>query len=221
MFQARTPPHDLRRRYNGIAGRWHDRITALGYGDAYRAAICALIPATSRPQRVMDVGCGAGSFAQAFSLERGRVAVLTLVDPAMDMLHEAAARLAGAAAEIEVLARGIEALPNFPSQDLILCAHVLDHCANPVRALRALGQVLAPGGAIVLIVTKPHWCNWLMWPRWRHKSYRPSQLHEAIVAAGLICPRDMGFASGPPRRTSHAYLVTLTQPEISYADCHR
>lgn len=221
MLQSITAPRDLRRLYNLAAPRWHDRITALGYCDAYRAAIAALLPATTRPQRVMDVGCGAGSFAYAFVRERGRIEVLTLVDPAPDMLFEAATRLTGAAGEIEVLARDVDGLPNFPSQDLILCAHVLDHCADPVRALRAMGQTLAPGGAIVLIVTKPHWCNWLMWPIWRHRSYRPSRMHETIVAAGLICPRDMGFPSGPPQRTSHAYLVTLTQPEISYADCHR
>lgn len=221
MFQSLTARRDVRRRYTRAASQWHDRITALGYGDAYRAAIAALIPALSRPQRVMDMGCGAGSFAQAFVQERGRAAVLTLVDPVLDMLHQAEARLVGAADEVILLARGVDGLPNFAAQDLILCAHVIDHCANPVRALRALGQTLAQGGAMVLIVTKPHWCNWLMWPKWRHRSYRPARMHEAIVAAGLTCPRDMGFASGPPRRTSHAYLVTHTQPEILYADCHR
>ena len=221
MFQTFTAPRDLRRLYNAVAPRWHNKIASLGYTDAYRVAIAAFIPKCRRPIRVMDVGCGAGSFAQAFAQERGRIEVLTLADPAVDMLHEAEARLANDAGDVVLLNRTIAELPNFPSQDVILCAHVLDHCADPVRALHALGQALAPGGAIVLIVTKPHWCNWLMWPTWRHKSYRPSAIHEAVVAAGLTCPRDMGFAKGAPNRTSHAYLVTLTQPEICYAYCHR
>lgn len=131
MLQSITVPRNLRRLYNFAPPKWHDQITALGDCDAYRAGIAALIPATTRPQRVMDVGCGAGSFVYAFVRERGRVAVLTLVDPAPDMLHEAAARLTGAAGEIEVLARAVKGLPDFPSQDLILCAHVLDHCADP------------------------------------------------------------------------------------------
>jgi SAM-dependent methyltransferase len=221
MFPTLTTPRDLRRLYNAVAPVWHSKIALLGYGDAYRAAIAALIPACRHPLRVMDVGCGAGSFARAYVQERGQIEVLTLVDPAVDMLHEAEACLVGDAGEVVVLNRSIDALPNFPSQDIILCAHVLDHCAGPVRAIRALGASLAPRGAIVLIVTKPHWCNWLIWPAWRHKSYRPSQIHEAVVAAGLTCPRDMGFADGPPRRTSHAYLITHTEPEICYADCHR
>ncbi len=221
MFLSLTAPRDLRRLYNSAAAKWHGRMTALGYADAYRATIAALLPATLRPRQVMDVGCGTGSFARAYVQERGGPEVLTLADPAAAMLHEATARLAGSAKEIVVLNLGLEALPLFPAQDLILCAHVIDHCADPVRALQALGQRLAPGGAILLIVTKPHWCNLLIGLRWRHRSYRPTQMLAAIVAAGLICPRDMGFAKGPPRRTSHAYLVTLTQPEISYADCYR
>ncbi len=221
MFQSITRPHDLREMYDAAAASWHDRITALGYCDAYCAAITAFLPVTSRPQRVMDAGCGAGSFARAFVQHRGRVAVLTLADPAPHMLHEAQSRLAGDADEIILLAQAVEGLPAFPCQDLILCAHVLDHCTDPVRALRALGLALSRYGRLILIVTKPHWCNWLMWPVWRHKSYRPARIYEAVVAAGLTCTRDMGFASGPPRRTSHAYLVTHTESEILYADCHR
>jgi ubiquinone/menaquinone biosynthesis C-methylase UbiE len=221
MFPSIIAPRDLRGLYNSAASKWHSMITSLGYADAYREAISALIPANVWPYRVMDVGCGAGSFAQAYVQERGSVEVLTLVDPAADMLHEAASRLDGAAKEILLLDRRVEMLPAFPSQDLILCAHVIDHCADPVTAIRSLGVALSQGGAILLIVTKPHWCNWLIWLNWRHHSYRPTRILEAIVAAGLICPRDIGFASGAPGRTSHAYLVTKTQPEISYADCDR
>lgn len=221
MFSALTKPRDLRRLYNAVAPTWHRKISTLGYPEAYRAAIAAFIPKCRQPVRVMDVGCGAGSFARAYVQERGRIEVLTLADPAVDMLHEADARLIGDAGEVVLLNRSIDALPNFPSQDVILCAHVLDHCAGPVQAIRALGATLAPRGAIVLIVTKPHWCNWLIWPAWRHKSYRPPQIHAAVVAAGLTCPRDMGFESGPPHRTSHAYLITHEEPEIRYADCHR
>lgn len=221
MFMTRSAPRDLRRLYNSAAAKWHDRMAALGYDDAYRAALASLLDADARRHRVMDAGCGAGSFARAYVAQRGGPDVLTLADPAAAMLHEAATCLAGSASETVLLNCGIEALPVYPTQDLILCAHVIDHCADPVRALRALGQTLAHGGAMLLIVTKPHWCNWLIWLNWRHRSYRPSRMLEAIIAADLTCPRDMGFAKGPPRRTSHAYLVTHTQPEILYADCYR
>lgn len=221
MFPSIIAPRDLRGLYNSAASKWHSMITSLGYADAYRHAIAALIPAGARPYRVLDVGCGAGSFAHAYVQERGPVEVLTLADPAADMLHEAASRLDGAADEVLLLDHRVETLPPFPAQDLILCAHVIEHCADPVTAIRSLGIALSQGGAILLIVSKPHWCNWLVWLNWRHHSYRPARILEAIVAAGLICPRDIGFAHGAPGRTSHAYLITKTQPEISYADCYR
>jgi demethylmenaquinone methyltransferase/2-methoxy-6-polyprenyl-1,4-benzoquinol methylase len=169
----------------------------------------------------MDVGCGAGDFAAAYVALRPRPEILSLVDPSAAMLHEASLHLQGAADQVVVLKTDLHDLPLHPSQDLILCAHVIDHCQDPVHALRTLGQRLTRGGAIILIATRPHWCNLVLRPLWRHRSHSPARILQAVVAAGLVCPRDMGFASGPPRRTSHAYLITLTQPELNHADCHR
>lgn len=221
MFEGLTAPRDLRGLYDSAASEWHSMNTRLGYTDAYPHAVSMLIPAKAQPLRVMDVGCGAGSFAYAYVKERGRIEVLTLADPAAYMLHEASSYLDGVATEILLLERAIETLPAFPSQDLILCAHVTEHCADPVAAIRSLGPALAPKGMILLIVSKPHWCHRLVWPHWRHRRYKPTRILEAIVAAGLVRPRDMGFAGGTPSRTSHACLISKTQPEIRYADCHR
>jgi ubiquinone/menaquinone biosynthesis C-methylase UbiE len=221
MFNAIARPRDLRARYNAAAANWHGKMHALGYAAAYRTAIAQLCPPGQTIHRVMDVGCGAGDFAAAYLHIRPRPDVLTLADPAAAMLHEAGARLHGAANQVLLLDEALDDLPVHPSQDLILCAHVIDHCPDPVHAIRALARGLTPGGAIILIATKPHWCNQLIRPIWRHRSHTPDQILQAVVAAGLVCPRDMGFASGPPKRTSHAYLITQTQPEINYADCHR
>jgi 2-polyprenyl-3-methyl-5-hydroxy-6-metoxy-1,4-benzoquinol methylase len=200
--------------YNAAAAHWHDKIAALGYPDAYRVAIATLLPTPHAIHRLMDAGCGAGDFAAAYLHLRRAPDVLTLLDPAAAMLHEAAVRLDGAADETLLLNMPLQDLQPYPSHDLILCAHVIDHYPDPVRAIRTLGHALTRHGAMILIVTKPHWCTWLTRRMWRHRSYRPDQILQAIVAAGLVCPRDMGFAAGPPRRTSHAYLVTHTQPRI-------
>jgi trans-aconitate methyltransferase len=200
--------------YNAAAPGWHDRISALGYPDAYRTAIAMLCPPCAQARRVMDVGCGAGDFALAYLRQRAAPDVLTLLDPAAAMLHEAATRLEGMAAETLLLPIPLADLQPYPTQDLILCAHAIDHCADPVQAIRTLGQALARHGAMILIVTKPHWCTWITRRLWRHLSHSPDAMLEAIVAAGLVCRADTGFAKGPPRRTSHAYLVTHTQPEL-------
>ncbi|MCX7286024.1 MAG: class I SAM-dependent methyltransferase [Rhodobacterales bacterium] len=221
MFNIIIRPFDLRARYDAAATTWHARMDALGYSAAYRAAIAELCPQGLTVRRVMDVGCGAGDFAAAYAALRPRPDVLTLADPSVAMLHEAKLHLQGAADEVVVLKTALDDLPMHPSQDVILCAHVIDHCPDPVHALRILGQRLSQGGTIILIATRPHWCNRLIRPLWRHHSHSPARILQAVVAAGLVCPRDTGFASGPPRRTSHAYLITLTQPEMNHADRHR
>ena len=169
MFNALTRPPDLRARYNTAAAGWQRKMDALGYLAAYRAAITQLCPQGVIPRRVMDVGCGAGDFAIAYLTVRPRPDVLTLADPAAAMLHAAHARLHGAADQVLLLQAAVGYLPTHPAQDLILCAHVIDHCPDPVHALRMLAQSLAPGGAVILIATKPHWCNWLIRPFWRHR----------------------------------------------------
>jgi ubiquinone/menaquinone biosynthesis C-methylase UbiE len=221
MFDTHSRPEDTRATYNAAAAGWQRRIDALGYPAAYRAAIDALIPADRAVHRLMDAGCGAGDFAAAWLAIRPRPDVLTLADPAAAMLHEAGARLEGAADQVLLLDATLDDLPMHPSQDLILCAHVIDHCPDPVRALRALARSLTARGAILLIATKPHWCTRLIRWAWRNRSYTPDQILQAVVAAGLVCPRDTGFAGGPPKRTSHAYLITLTQPELKHADRYR
>ncbi len=221
MFNATPRPRDLHARYNAAAAGWHRKMDSLGYPAAYATAIARLCPQGMTAHRVMDIGCGAGDFAAAYLKTRPRPDVLTLADPAAAMLHEAGVRLRGAADQVLLLQTAIDDLPTHPSQDLILCAHVIDHCPDPVHAIRALARGLTPNGAIILIATKPHWCNRLIHMIWRHRSHTPARILQAIAAAGLVCPRDMGFASGPPRRTSHAYLITRTQPEMDYADCHR
>jgi ubiquinone/menaquinone biosynthesis C-methylase UbiE len=200
--------------YTPAATGWHDKMSALGYPDAYRTAIATLLPADHTVHRLLDVGCGAGDFASAYLRLRAAPDLLTLLDPSTAMLNEAASRLNGKAAETLLLNMPLQELLPYPSQDLILCAHVIDHCPDPVHAIRTLGAALAPHGALLLIVTKPHWCTWITRRIWRHHSHTPDAILHAIVAAGLVCRRDMGFASGPPARTSHAYLVTRTQPEI-------
>jgi ubiquinone/menaquinone biosynthesis C-methylase UbiE len=210
--KERTMTHTL--PYNAAAAGWHDRITGLGYPDAYRAAIATLLPTQRHISRLMDAGCGAGDFAAAYLHIRRAPDVLTLLDPAAAMLHDAATRLQGMATKTLLLNIPLQDIPPYPSQDLILCAHVIDHCPDCVQAIRTLGHAMARNGAMILIVTKPHWCTWVTRRLWRHRSYTPDQILQAVVAAGLICHSDMGFAAGPPGRTSHAYLISHTQPEM-------
>lgn len=207
--------HALRqaRRYDRAASIWQRKLAALGYPAAYREALATLLPWHLPYDRIMDVGCGAGDFAAAFAAERGPIPILTLVDPALAMLNVAKSRLRPFAQQVSAQARPIEGLQAIPRQDVILCAHVIELCADPTAALRRLGSLLAPGGAILLVVSKPHWCNRLIWLRWRHQSFSRADVLALIAESGLCCTADMGFSRGPPSRTSHAYRLNLTQGE--------
>ncbi len=215
MFDLDQTQHLHTRRYDRAAHGWQGRMSALGYAAAYREAVMELLPAPSLAHRVMDAGCGVGDFAAAYGQGRGAIPILTLVDPAFEMLQAAYRRLSGVALHLWTHARAIEALPDLPKQDLILCAHVIEHCADPRLALIRLGSLLSETGVLLLIVSKPHWCNWLTWLRWRHRSHTPAAVKALIHAAGLYCTADMGFSKGPPRRTSHAYRIVLTSGELS------
>jgi ubiquinone/menaquinone biosynthesis C-methylase UbiE len=203
----------LMQRYDHAASIWQNKMASLGYAAAYRDAIATLLPWHLPSQRVLDVGCGAGDFAAAFAETRGTIPDLTLADPAVAMLRAAQARLLQLAHHLSVHSQPIEALTSDRRQDVILCAHVIEHCADPSTALRDLGSMLSPKGTILLVVSKQHWCNRLIWLRWRHQSFSRAEVLSLVAGSGLCCTADMAFLHGPPSRTSHAYRLNLPHGE--------
>jgi ubiquinone/menaquinone biosynthesis C-methylase UbiE len=196
--------------YDRAASGWKAKLQALGYPAAYGAFIARVCPPSQRVDHLLDAGCGTADFAAAYFAQRGPVARLTLLDPSREMLTHAARRFEDHASRVSPLCLQITDLPPHPAFDIILCAHVIEHCSDPVDVLRHLKQTLLPHGQILLVISKPHWCNRLIWLKWRHRTMTPSAVRAAVLAAGLNCQQDMAFAVGPPSRTSHAYLITHT-----------
>ncbi len=197
--------------YDRAAPRWGRSMERLGYDAAYRG----LVADWAAPgERVLDIGCGGGAFAAAYLDVHGAPEGLTLADPSAAMLAAARARLASRA---NYLKAGIG--DEVGRHDLILCAHVLDHFADLAAPLTVLASALSPGGRMILVHTRPHWCNVLIWPKWRHVSRRPEEILTALGAAGLRCLAHRGFAEGPPRRTSHAYCVARATGPGSAGEC--
>jgi len=95
---------------------------------------------------VLDVGCGKGTFLNAFSKFR----------PGWRLFgHElncANAKILARIPQFERLYTG--SISNLPKSgfELIVLVHALEHFENPVESLRALAPKLAPGGAIVVEV---------------------------------------------------------------------
>jgi SAM-dependent methyltransferase len=95
-------------------------------GEARRAS------ADFERMRVLDVGSGAKPYFQLFGPHAREYVSVDAANPAADL-------------------RGrVEDLPvGNASFDVVLCTQVLEHCADPARAVRELRRVTAPGGRVL------------------------------------------------------------------------
>lgn len=140
-------------------------------------------------QRVVEVGCGLGNFTR------------TLLD------REAVIALDG---ERECIERLVERYPNRPNlhalvcdaaseafsslarfhPDSCVCLNVLEHIADDRKALAAMASILAPGGAIVLLVPA---FQALYGPIDRHlghyRRYNRASIAQLAQATGLLIAR--------------------------------
>jgi SAM-dependent methyltransferase len=123
--------------------------TALVYQTANPAVLASIPPLA---QRVLDIGCGAGTLGQAIKARRDcSVTGVTFSE------HEA--RLARLHINHVVVAdlNGFDPAP-LGQFDCIVCSHVLEHLMAPEDLLRRLQPCLAPQG--VLVVALPNVLFW-------------------------------------------------------------
>lgn len=102
--------------------------------------------------RVLEAGCGIG--AQTVSLARNSPqARITSIDISQASLAEARRRIEAAGlANVELRQADLFALPFEPASfDHAFVCFVLEHLAQPVRALEALRRLLRPGGSVTVI----------------------------------------------------------------------
>jgi SAM-dependent methyltransferase len=92
----------------------------------------ALAHETRGRYRVLDVGCGAKPYAELFADAEAYVG--------LDIGENAAADVIGS----------VESIPlDDESFDIVLCNQVLEHAADPARAVRELHRVTARGGRVL------------------------------------------------------------------------
>ena len=206
----------LIQRYDAAAPFWTEKMTALGYAAAYTSFARAALERVPVPARLCDVGCGSGSFAQAVVRAIGPAPWVTLVDPSPQMLRLAAARIGPIAAGLDQWPVPLHLMQG--QFDMVLAAHVIEHCPDPAAALADLARLLRPGGALLLVASRPHWCQWLIWLLWRHRWFGAAQIVGWATQAGFDHLLTYPFAAGPPRRTSLGH-VFLRSPDIKDPSC--
>lgn len=192
-------------RYDRAANDWHEKIARLGYPAAYRHLI-AQAGLSRRPGRVLDAGCGTGAFALALH-QVSPPSQIDLLD-----LSEAMRRAARRNLQREGGANGAAYASLWSDNlqdgayDVILAAHLIEHLDDPAEALSFMAAALAPGGTLLLSVSKPHWCTALIRVIWGHKAFREETVLRWAKATGLK-GKSVPFIAGPPSRTSMGYVL--------------
>lgn len=202
---------DMIAKYDTAAPEWEQNIRRLGYWQAYSEFLNGR---TINSGSILDAGTGTGALAQAWIVENGSTD-LTLMDPSTVMLATAQANLASLVATPKIINAQLEEYNPKSPYSVVLAAHVIELCECPQAALLKFTDWLEPGGQLFLIVSKPHWCNWLIWLRYRHRWFRESQIRQMALAAGLNHALTYKFQAGPPSFTSLAYIFTKPMKGIS------
>jgi ubiquinone/menaquinone biosynthesis C-methylase UbiE len=110
-----------------------------------RMAALARLANVQPPDRLLEVGCGAGHILQQF-----RQAPQTGLDLSERMLARARGRLNGSTTLVRAAA---ERLPfGAASFDVVLCTEVLEHVLDPTVVIGELLRVAVPGGRIVISI---------------------------------------------------------------------
>lgn len=195
---------ELTKKYDAAAIDWRERLEKMRFPAAYRH-LCASLPSMANAS-VADIGCGTGALSKAYCDTQGRPRTLTLVDPSMQMLDAARAHLAGHATDIRQRVTTLDGLEPYTLFDATLCAHVIEHCADPKTAMHHLARVTKPGGYIALAVSKPHVCQLLIWLRWQHRWFSQKQVIQMGRGAGLDLLETITFPNGVPARVSQGFI---------------
>jgi 2-polyprenyl-3-methyl-5-hydroxy-6-metoxy-1,4-benzoquinol methylase len=191
-------------RYENAAPTWSKKASRLGYVGAYADFFENRVVPSGR---VLDVGTGTGAFAISW-IEAGGSDTLTLLDPSEAMLERARAQFIQRGLGPEIINRTFEDFQSDAKFDAILASHVLEHFEHPRRAMQRFAQQLSSGGRLYLSVSKPHWCNWVIWLRFRHRWFSPEAVCKMANDAGLTEVRIHKFRTGPPSRTSLGYIFS-------------
>lgn len=203
----------LRSRYGRVAAKWHKIVLRLGYLDAYGSFVAAVfqrkqITDQSSTVKILDIGSGTGGFALALARHLKGQSEIDLLDVAAAMLVEAQSNLAAEGIAATSIQGDLSAMSGVAdAYDVICAAHVIEHFDDLGTGLRDMARLLKPGGQLLLVVSKPHWCNRLVWLRWRHKVYAEAEIRSALESADFSGAIAFRFARGAPSRTSLGFAA--------------
>lgn len=198
-----TPSIDtLRSLYDASAKHWDNYLTRLGQVHDYqrlfkRRAVRNCLSHLDRTSKILDCGVGTGAFSLGLLDSIAHPVQVSGVDISTPMLTYAQQNLKHRSPALDLRQGDIRRLP-FADEvfDAVIFAHVLEHLADPVAALRELVRVLKPGAPLIGSVTRKGLGQVLMSLRWHNRGYAAHQLDACLQAAGLESVRSFDYGTG-------------------------
>jgi 2-polyprenyl-6-hydroxyphenyl methylase / 3-demethylubiquinone-9 3-methyltransferase len=175
--------------------------------------------------RVVDVGCGGGILSEALARHGGTV---TGVDASGDVIAVAREHAVESALSIryEVLTAETLAAHEPATYDCVVCMELLEHVPDVTSLLRALRELLKPGGDLFLSTLNRSPRAWLetvvaaeyllkLLPKGTHdyrQFVRPHELATMLRATGLTVREIRGMRYQPWRGRA----VLVPEPSVNY-----
>jgi len=146
-----TPPRKQDRKYwDTMAPKWDAEIFNTLRNDRFRVIRTALERSSRGAHSVADFGCGTGNYLPLLSRLFGDVHGFERSQACVQIARHAFRR----DPKIKIHPATLTAVRRYAPFDVALCANVAVHPSARLRApvMRALGELLAPGGRLILIV---------------------------------------------------------------------
>jgi len=207
----------LTHRYDKKAANWHAFLQHKHYLDCYESLLKNTfkqypVQVAARTQ-VLDVGAGSGGFSVSLcnvykNMWPQAQLDFELLDISAAMLKEASLLMRQQPFPFKTHCNDVQVLERGDKRyDIILCAHLLEHCTQPLSVLKSLYSRLSEQGVLVLVVSKPHWCTTILQLIWQHKAYPKDSFVTLLHMAGFRQVSVIDFDQSPPKFTSVGYIA--------------
>ena len=175
------PPHGVPNlypseidRFERLAGQWWDangKLRPLHQQGPARLGFIrdTLVRHFGRPDKqlkplgglaVLDVGCGGGLVSEPLARLGANV---TGIDPTVDSIAVARRHAQGQRLAIDYRTASVEQLQSGGETfDAVVCMEVIEHVPDPAAFVRSLGQLVRPGGVLVMSTLNRTWKSYAL-----------------------------------------------------------
>lgn len=158
-------------------------LSAMAAAENYRRWILRYF-APHLGKRIIEVGAGMGAFSNLL-LEEAQPSELILVEPADNLIPLLRQRFSGDE-RVTIMHGYLDRLIGAAPVDSTVLVNVLEHVEDDVEALRIIGDLLVPGGALLLLVPALPFLYGSMDRAFGHvRRYTKSSLTRKLTSAGF------------------------------------